>query len=96
MSELVAAFSARFDRMEELLHRIGVGGPAAAPAPAEEPESYTTKAFAQAIGKAEYTVREWCRQGRINCEKLGRHYRIPGSERARYDADGLLPEQGDD
>ena len=30
---------------------------------------YTTQEFALAVGKAEFTVREWCRLHRINAEK---------------------------
>lgn len=32
-------------------------------------EWYTTLEFARAIGKAEFTVREYCRLGRIRAEK---------------------------
>jgi hypothetical protein len=30
---------------------------------------YTTSEVAQIVGKAEFTVREWCRLGRINARK---------------------------
>ena len=30
---------------------------------------YNTEQFAAAVGKAEFTVREWCRLGRIEAEK---------------------------
>jgi hypothetical protein len=30
---------------------------------------YSTEEIAQNLGKAEYTVREWCRQGRIRAKK---------------------------
>jgi len=34
-------------------------------------EWYTTLEVARVVGKSEYTVREWCRQGRIRAEKKG-------------------------
>ncbi len=40
-------------------------------------EWYTTEEVAQILGKAEFTVREWCRQGRVHAEKKG-------SGRGRY------------
>ena len=30
---------------------------------------YSTDEFAQLVGKAEFTVREWCRHGRLKAEK---------------------------
>ncbi len=60
-------------------------------------ESYTTKQLAEILNKKEYTVREWCRLGRINAEKTpcGRgnegEWRIPHSELVRYRKEGLLP-----
>jgi hypothetical protein len=30
---------------------------------------YTTDEFARRVGKAEFTVREWCRLGRVHAEK---------------------------
>jgi len=32
-------------------------------------EWYTTEEMAKIVGKAEFTVREWCRNGRIHAEK---------------------------
>jgi len=60
-------------------------------------EAYTTKEIADMLGKKEYTVREWCRQGRVAAKKLanGRgnegEWRIPHEELMRYQTDGLLP-----
>ncbi len=60
-------------------------------------EWYSTEQFARLVDKAEYTVREWCRQGRIKAEKRtgGRgttlEWRIPHAELVRYRNDGLRP-----
>jgi hypothetical protein len=59
--------------------------------------AYSTEQFAHLVGKAEYTVREWCRLGRIKAEKrpCGRGYSlewsIPHAELERYRSYGLLP-----
>ena len=60
-------------------------------------EAYTTKEIAEMLGKQEYTVREWCRLGRIAAKKLpnGRgnegEWRIPHEELIRYQTEGLSP-----
>lgn len=61
-------------------------------------EWYTTEEFAERVGKAEFTVREWCRHGRIRAEKRksGRgsfcSWAISHGEYLRYQREGLLPE----
>ncbi len=58
---------------------------------------YTTKEFAALLGKAEFTVREWCRLGRVRAEKRqsgrGKHpaWVVSHDELLRYQRDGLLP-----
>ncbi len=60
-------------------------------------EWYTTAEVANLLGKAEYTVREWCRLGRIHATK--RQYargaypewRISHEELTRIKNEGLLP-----
>lgn len=60
-------------------------------------EFYTVKQVAEMLGKKEYTVREWCRLGRLAAKKLpgGRgnegEWRIPHEELERYQNEGLLP-----
>lgn len=60
-------------------------------------EWYSTDEFAQFVGKAEFTVREWCRHGRIHAEKRmsGRGafpaWVISHQELLRYQREGLLP-----
>jgi len=62
-------------------------------------EWYSTKEFARAVGKAEFTIREYCRHGRLRAERKasGRgafsSYAISQSEMLRYQRDGLLPSQ---
>ena len=60
-------------------------------------EWYTTAEIAKLLGKSEYTVREWCRLGRIHASK--RQYargaypewRISHEELTRIKNEGLLP-----
>jgi len=60
-------------------------------------EWYTTHEFAEAIGKAEFTVREYCRLGRLRGEKRqsGRgaypQWVLSHAELERYRRNGLLP-----
>jgi len=58
---------------------------------------YTTTELAALLGKAEFTVREWCRLGRVNAEKrdCGRgnslEWIISHEELLRIRNHGLLP-----
>jgi predicted site-specific integrase-resolvase len=58
---------------------------------------YTTAQFARLVGKAEFTVREWCRLGRLKAEKRmsGRGaypaWVISHTEMLRHQREGLLP-----
>jgi hypothetical protein len=58
---------------------------------------YTTEEVARALGKAEYTVREWCRHGRICAEKKGsgrgkyQSWVVSHEELLRLQREGLLP-----
>lgn len=60
-------------------------------------EWYTTEEIARMVGKAEFTVREWCRHGRIKAQKRfsGRGsfpaWVISHEEMLRYQREGLLP-----
>jgi hypothetical protein len=63
----------------------------------QQREWYTTHEFADSVSKAEFTVRQWCRLGRLNAEKRmsGRGaypaWVISHAELLRYQRQGLLP-----
>ena len=60
-------------------------------------EWYSTAEVAALLGKAEFTVREWCRLGRVRAAKRrsgrGPHaaWVVSHAEILRYRRDGLLP-----
>lgn len=60
-------------------------------------EWYATDEIARILGKADFTVREWCRLGRLRAEKRmsGRGafpaWVVNHQELLRYQRDGLLP-----
>jgi hypothetical protein len=60
-------------------------------------EWYTTEQFAQLVGKSEFTIREYCRLGRLKAEKRrsgrGAHpaWVLSHEELLRYQREGLLP-----
>lgn len=61
-------------------------------------EYYSTKEVAELLGKAEFTVREWCRNGRIWAEKRpcgrgnSKEWMISYEELTRVRNEGLLPQ----
>jgi hypothetical protein len=63
-------------------------------------EWYSVEELARLLGKAEFTVREWCRHRRIRAEKKdsGRGayaaWVISHQELLRYQREGLLPLAG--
>jgi hypothetical protein len=58
---------------------------------------YTTSEFAEIVGRARFTVQEWCRLGRLHAQRRasgrGEHgeWKIPHAELVRYQNEGLLP-----
>jgi hypothetical protein len=88
----VSALAERLDRIEAtlaaLLERETIK------------EWYGTDEFARLVGKAEFTVREWCRHGRVKAEKRnsGRGafpaWVVSHQELLRYQREGLLPARG--
>jgi hypothetical protein len=98
-------FDARFKHLLERLRAleaslttiestVAAGESAAPPVPREY---YSVPEFAVEVKKCEYTVREWCRMGRIHAEKCdsgrgdAKSWKIPVSELHRFRDHGLLP-----
>jgi hypothetical protein len=60
-------------------------------------EWYTTEEVAKILGKATFTVREWCRHGRVHCCKQsngrGKHqsWVVSREEVLRIEREGLFP-----
>lgn len=65
--------------------------------PRETRECYTVDEVAAMLGRTAYSVREWCRLGRINAMKRSERrggaelWSISASEVTRYKDEGLLP-----
>jgi transposase len=65
--------------------------------PKENRAAYSVEEAAAMLGKGAYTVREWCRHGRINATKRAERrggaelWSVSASEIARYRNEGLLP-----
>jgi DNA-directed RNA polymerase specialized sigma24 family protein len=59
---------------------------------------YTTAEAAELLGKSEFTVREWCRLGRVNAEKracgrgASQEWIVSAAELDRIRNEGLLPD----
>ena len=89
MPDAIADFTERLTRIEAILQSL-----------VRErtiKEWYSTAEVAKLLDKAEYTVREWCRQGRIHASKKpyarGAHpeWLISHDELTRIRNQGLLP-----
>lgn len=90
-------------KLQEILQRVGALETAidelanATLETTPEKESYSTKEVAKILGKRPYTVREWCRNRRVNAYKPGcgrgaeEEWRITHEELTRIQNDGLLP-----
>lgn len=82
--------NSRLDRIEELLERMTASKEAAQ-------EYYSTTDVARILKKAEWTVREWCRLGRIEAAKricgrgFAKEWMISHNELQRIKSHGLLP-----
>jgi Helix-turn-helix domain len=89
MTEITTEFASKLDKIEHLLESLL--------RQKTVKEWYTTAEVADLLGKAEFTVREWCRQGRIHAEKRqsgrGPHtaWVVSNDELMRYHREGLLP-----
>jgi hypothetical protein len=88
MEQQLSELASRLEAIEQTL-RLLVEGQAVR-------EWYTTEQFAKQVGKAEFTVREWCRHGRLHAQKRlsGRgasfSWVISHEELLRYQREGLL------
>jgi Helix-turn-helix domain len=88
-SEELSQIVDRLERIEAVLKSLLLQKPVK--------QWYSTAEVAQVLGRAEYTVREWCRLGRIHAQK--RHYArgaypewlISHEELERIQNQGLLP-----
>ena len=64
----------------------------------QQKDFYSTQEVAESLGKAEFTVREWCRLGRIRASKraTGRgrsqEWMVSHDELTRVRNEGLLPQ----
>jgi len=101
MSPLSEPFTALLDRLDKLETRFDITQAAVEKIRALMEDShqgsvrewYSVAEVAKRLGKAEFTVRQWCRQGRVNAGKQQRAGRwvISHVELERYRRDGLLP-----
>jgi len=80
------------DRLDEIKHML-----AALVERQAVKDWYSTAEVARLLDKAEYTVREWCRQGRIRARKKpcgrgkGGEWLVSHEELTRLKNEGLLP-----
>ena len=90
MSESLMEVIDRLTRIESTLQSL-VNGRA-------NKEWFSTKEVADILGKAEFTVREWCRLGRVHAKKQntgrGPHaaWVVSQQELLRLEREGLLPQ----
>jgi hypothetical protein len=87
------------ERLDEVVRRLGLIETTLALL-VERPAAkdwYTTAEVAQLLGKAEFTVCEWCRLGRVHARKrpcgrgLALEWAISRAELLRVQNEGLLP-----
>ena len=90
--ELLGETKEEVERLESLVAENGVGSGL------PSKEFFTPNEVAEILGNKPYTVREWCRYGRIHAVKsktgrgAERAWRISREEIVRYQNEGLLPE----
>lgn len=83
--------SARVAELEATVRRVVATPPAK--------EWYTTAEIARLLARAEWTVREWCRLGRVHAVKrpcgrgAHREWAIRHAELIRITNEGLLPQR---
>jgi hypothetical protein len=88
--DILATIEARLDNIEQLLAEL-------VDARRSTKEWYSTAEIAKLLGLSEYSVREWCRHGRIHASKRAsgrgksKEWSISHAELQRYRNEGLLP-----
>lgn len=99
-SDVIGLLAALQGSIQELLVELGrvraelQSRPAA---PTRPQEWYSTAGASKLLQKSEYTVRQWCNEGRINAVKREERrggsslWKISTEEVARYKDEGLLP-----
>ena len=89
MSEVMKKLSEIGDKLDALYGLVDAGRKCK--------DWYTTGEAAESLGRDKYTVREWCREGRIRAEKRqagrgkAKEWMISHEEVERYRNYGLLP-----
>ena len=84
-------FAAKLDRLEELLMQLVERHTIK--------DWYSIEEAASLLRKAEFTIREWCRLGRVHAKKQntgrGAHasWVVSNDEILRYRREGLLPDR---
>ncbi|WP_435018242.1 helix-turn-helix domain-containing protein [Tundrisphaera sp. TA3] len=98
LANLVEEFQRRLDtQRDQILAALQAELRSRPAATASARRSYSVEEVAEILDKSPYTVREWCRHGRIHAtkrqEKRGgvELWSIPAEEFARYQDEGLLP-----
>ena len=84
-------------RLDDRLSRIEAAVVSTSGFPLMTREWYSVAQAAELVNRKPFTVREWCRNGRVTAEKRvsgrGRHseWMISADEIRRYENHGLLP-----
>ena len=89
-------------RIEQLVNRLDRIEPVLMMLVRQRPtrDWYGTQELAEILGRAEFTVREWCRLGRVRAEKRAcgrgrtREWMVSHTELLRLQGEGLLPVPG--
>lgn len=100
-AETVDVLAVLLERAEQLVERLARLESALISASDQRKAQdwYSTAAAAKVLGKAEFTVREWCRLKRVHAKKrscgrgLSLEWMISHAELERIQAEGLLPAQ---
>jgi hypothetical protein len=97
LQTIVASVTSRFDHLAERLEKIETQLALLSQKQAIK-EWYSTAEVAQILERAEFTVREWCRLGRVNASKRecgrgeSKEWIISHPELERIKNEGLLPQ----